>query len=45
MFGAPRWLLDNGLVDSKEEAREVFKAWTEHVEMQFADVNCRGEVS
>ena len=29
MFGAPRWLLDNGLVDSKEEAREVFQAWTE----------------
>lgn len=27
MFEAPRYLLDSGLVDTKEEAREVFQAW------------------
>jgi len=27
MFGAPRYLLDSGLVDTKEEALIVFNQW------------------
>ena len=27
MMGAPRWLLDEGILESKKEAREAVKLW------------------
>ena len=33
MMGAPRYLLDSGLVDTKEEAREVFQAWQNYLSL------------
>lgn len=30
MLGAPRWLLEEGILESKKEAREAVKLWMQN---------------